>query len=131
MLAFCLVDGSVLSAPYDPQETRRPPGWSSSNSTQTQVLHPTVPSEPAPAIQSTIRASAPQVPSLPSDKETRSSQGKQNRSLRPSRWIILAILLILWLLGFLGHIGGSLIHFLLLIAVIALVYNLVAGWRSV
>lgn len=63
-LAFCLIDGSVLSAPYDPQETRRGPGWSGSNSTQTQVLHPTVSSAQAPPIQPTIRAPAPQVPPL-------------------------------------------------------------------
>jgi uncharacterized protein DUF5670 len=46
-------------------------------------------------------------------------------------WTILVILVILWLLGFIGHFGGNLIHILILVAVIILIYNLVAGRRSV
>ena len=46
-------------------------------------------------------------------------------------WTIFAILLILWLLGFSFHIAGSLIHLLLVIAVIVLVINLVSGRRAV
>ena len=45
-------------------------------------------------------------------------------------WTILVILGILWLLGFSLHIGGSLIHILLVIAVIILVVNLITGRRS-
>jgi len=41
-------------------------------------------------------------------------------------WTIFAILLILWLLGFGYHIGGTLIHLLLVAAVLAL---LVSIWR--
>ena len=46
-------------------------------------------------------------------------------------WTILVILVILWLLGFIGHIGGNLIHIFIVVAVIILIYNLVAGRRSV
>jgi len=46
-------------------------------------------------------------------------------------WTILVVLLILWLLGFSFHVGGSLIHILLLIAVVVLVINLVSGRRTV
>ena len=35
-------------------------------------------------------------------------------------WTIIVILLVLWLLGLVGHVGGSLIHLLLVIAVIVL-----------
>jgi hypothetical protein len=42
-------------------------------------------------------------------------------------WTIVAILLILWLLGFSMSIGGSLIHALLVIAVIVIVVRLVTG----
>jgi hypothetical protein len=42
-------------------------------------------------------------------------------------WTIIVILLVLWLLGFLGHIAGAFIHILLVIAVIVLIYNLLAG----
>jgi hypothetical protein len=44
-------------------------------------------------------------------------------------WTIFVVLVILWLLGFFGHIGGGLIHILLVIAVIVLIYNLVARGR--
>lgn len=37
------------------------------------------------------------------------------------------ILLILWLLGFSFHVAGSLIHLLLVIALIVLVVNLLTG----
>jgi hypothetical protein len=46
-------------------------------------------------------------------------------------WTIIAVLLVLWIFGFIGEIGGGLIHLLLLAAAIVLVYNLVAGRRTV
>ncbi len=46
-------------------------------------------------------------------------------------WTIFAILLILWLLGWGFHVAGSLIHLLLVLAVIVLVINLVTGRRAV
>lgn len=45
-------------------------------------------------------------------------------------WTIFVILVILWLLGFSLNIGGGLIHILLVVALIALVYNLVTGRRA-
>lgn len=45
-------------------------------------------------------------------------------------WTIVAILIILWLIGLLAHIGGALIHILLVIAVIVVIYNFVAGRRD-
>ncbi len=46
-------------------------------------------------------------------------------------WTILVVLLVLWLLGFGLHVGGSLIHLLLVVAVIVFVINLITGRRSV
>jgi hypothetical protein len=46
-------------------------------------------------------------------------------------WTIFVILLVLWLLGFSLHVGGSLIHLILVIAVIMLIYNLIVGRRAV
>ena len=46
-------------------------------------------------------------------------------------WTVLVVLLILWLLGFSLHVGGSLIHLLLVVAVVVLVINLVSGRRTV
>ena len=44
-------------------------------------------------------------------------------------WTIFVVLLVLWLLGFTLHVGGSLIHLLIVVAVIVLIYNLVTGGR--
>jgi len=45
-------------------------------------------------------------------------------------WTVFVIILVLWLLGFSFHIAGSLIHILLVIALIVLVFNLLSGRRS-
>ena len=45
-------------------------------------------------------------------------------------WTIFVILLIMWLLGFSLHIAGSLIHLLLVVALVVLIINLVSGRRS-
>ncbi len=44
---------------------------------------------------------------------------------------IVAILVVLWLLGLLGDIGGSLIHLLLVVALIVFIWNMITGRRSV
>jgi hypothetical protein len=46
-------------------------------------------------------------------------------------WTIFAILIILWLLGWGFHVAGSLIHLLLVIALIVAVINLVTGRKMV
>ena len=45
-------------------------------------------------------------------------------------WTVFVVLLVLWVLGFSFHIAGSLIHILLVIALIVLVVNLVTGRRA-
>jgi hypothetical protein len=45
-------------------------------------------------------------------------------------WTIFVILLVLWLLGFSLHVGGSLIHLLIVVAVIVLIFNLISGRRG-
>ena len=45
-------------------------------------------------------------------------------------WTIFVVLGILWLLGFSLHVGGSLIHLLLVVALVVLIVNLVSGRRS-
>ena len=44
-------------------------------------------------------------------------------------WLIVAVLVVLWLLGLSFNVGGSLIFLLLLLAIVGVVYNLVAGGR--
>jgi len=46
-------------------------------------------------------------------------------------WAIVAVLMILWLLGFGLHIAGSLIHLLLVVAVVVLIVDFLGGRRSV
>jgi hypothetical protein len=46
-------------------------------------------------------------------------------------WTIFVILVVLWLLGFSLHIAGSLIHILLVVALVVLVINLISGRRAV
>ena len=46
-------------------------------------------------------------------------------------WTIFAILVILWLLGWGFHVAGSLIHLLLVVALVVAVINLVSGRRTI
>ncbi len=46
-------------------------------------------------------------------------------------WTIFAILIILWLLGWGFHVAGSLIHLLLVIALVVAVISLITGRRAV
>ena len=45
-------------------------------------------------------------------------------------WTLVAVFLILWLLGFSLSLGGSLIHLLLVVALVIVVINLVSGRRG-
>ncbi|MGD0969583.1 MAG: lmo0937 family membrane protein [Candidatus Aquilonibacter sp.] len=45
-------------------------------------------------------------------------------------WGIIVILFVLWLLGFALHFGGSLIHLVLVVAIILVVVNFLTGRRA-
>ncbi|HEY7838826.1 MAG TPA: lmo0937 family membrane protein [Terriglobales bacterium] len=45
-------------------------------------------------------------------------------------WTIVAILVILWLLGFTLNVAGSLIHLLLVVALVAIIYRVVTNRRG-
>jgi hypothetical protein len=45
-------------------------------------------------------------------------------------WTVFLILVVLWLLGFSLEIGGSLIHLLLVVALVVLAFNLISGRRT-
>jgi hypothetical protein len=49
------------------------------------------------------------------------TEGKGNGAML---WAIAAIILLLWLGGFAFHVAGSLIHLLLVVAVLMVLYNL-------
>jgi hypothetical protein len=44
-------------------------------------------------------------------------------------WLIIVVLVILWIAGFAFSFGGSLIHALIVIAVIVLIVQLITGRR--
>ncbi len=47
-------------------------------------------------------------------------------------WTIAVVLFVLWILGFaVFHVAGGLIHILVVLAVIAVVYQLITGRRAV
>jgi hypothetical protein len=46
-------------------------------------------------------------------------------------YTIISVLFVLWLIGFVLHIGGSLIHLLLVIAVVVFLFNMITGRRTV
>ncbi len=47
-------------------------------------------------------------------------------------WTVAVILVVLWLLGFFAfHIAGGLIHLLLVVAVVVVLYNIIAGRRKI
>jgi hypothetical protein len=60
-------------------------------------------------------------------------QGKDEQSgprrLTIMLWTILVVLGLLWFLGFSLHVGGSLIHLLIVVALVVFVINLVGGRR--
>jgi hypothetical protein len=45
-------------------------------------------------------------------------------------WTLVAVFLILWLLGFSMSVGGSLIHLLLVMALVIVIINLMSGRRG-
>jgi Family of unknown function (DUF5670) len=42
-------------------------------------------------------------------------------------WALVAVLLVLWLLGLIANVGGNLIFLFLLLAIVGILYNLLAG----
>jgi hypothetical protein len=44
-------------------------------------------------------------------------------------WTIIVLLAVLWLLGFSFHVGGSLIHLLLVVALVVVIFNVLSGRR--
>jgi hypothetical protein len=51
--------------------------------------------------------------------------------MKPMLYTIIGVLLLLWILGFSMHVGGSVIHALLVIALVVFLVNLITGRRAV
>lgn len=46
-------------------------------------------------------------------------------------WTIVVVLLVLWLLGLISSVGGTLIHVLLVVALILIIINLIKGKKII
>ncbi len=91
-LAFCLADGSLLSAPYDSEQTQRIPPTRNTSAPATEVLDRAGESRTPP--QSTIHAPAPQVPPLHPAGISAETTDSTKKSILP--WVLIsgAILLV-------------------------------------
>lgn len=103
-LAFCLMDGSVLSAPYDPAETRAARARSNEPPPTEVIRAPTKSSEPRAPLQSTIRAPVPQVPDLHRRTVAASNQSEVRMAIPllfrlslATRGILAAVCILLWI----------------------------------
>ena len=45
-------------------------------------------------------------------------------------YTVVVVLIVLWLLGLVTHVAGSLIHLLLVVALIVLIFNFISGRRG-
>ncbi len=108
---FCLVDGAVLSAPYDPQATQRIPGTRNTNPPRTEVWNPTL--KASGPIQPPM---APAVQNIPKDSNEKPKVRRSSLSI----WIPSG-LLVLWLVGIFMGFGGGVVHLLLVAAFIVLI----------
>ncbi|MFC6464121.1 lmo0937 family membrane protein [Marinilactibacillus sp. GCM10026970] len=45
-------------------------------------------------------------------------------------WTLIGLLLLFWVLGLVFNIAGSLIHFLLVIALIVFIFNMITGRKN-
>jgi Family of unknown function (DUF5670) len=65
-------------------------------------------------------------------RRTSNTQVLERCASRETRmlWTVFAILLLLWLLGWGFHVAGSLIHLILVIALVVLVIELITGRRA-
>jgi hypothetical protein len=99
-ITFCLVDGSVLSAPYDPDQTRRIPEPRTTKAAATEVL-PSGSSGARPPLQSTIRAPAPNVPPVYSANQPTNIDDSPKRSIVP--WLLVAAAIVI--VGTLGIVA--------------------------
>lgn len=83
---FCLVDGSILSAPYDSEATQGIPTPQNTNSDLTEVVSPTSrPSDPTSALYPTIPTPPPRP--LYSENQPDHSHAKQTKKI----WLLSCI----------------------------------------
>jgi uncharacterized membrane protein HdeD (DUF308 family) len=132
-LAFCLMDGSVLSAPYDQEEPQRRPSPRGSSAPATEVLiAPTVAAVEKAPLQSTIQAPAPPAEQWRSDESRALAPVSKTKAPAVLRWALilrsLVLLALLMLVFAWPHI--SMFEFIYYIAAYALLgggFAIVAG----
>jgi hypothetical protein len=91
-LAFCLVDGSVLSPPYESDQTQQIPPPRATSPPATEVLRAPVSPGGQEQLQSTIHAPAPQLP--PQYRPSISEPSVPRRSIGPWLLVSTAVLIV-------------------------------------
>jgi hypothetical protein len=132
---FCLVDGSILSAPFDPQATRDIPKRRDTSPPPTEVMLPPNPPNSRDALRPTIPSTQPGYTppysnnAMPNSGHPPFFQGKNIARNTPQKktrlWIVSLVLFVLWFLGLALPIGDGLIHLLLITALIIMVIYLI------
>jgi hypothetical protein len=137
---FCLVDGSILSAPFDPQATGQIPNVRDTTPPPTQVMSPPNFPNSRDALPPTMLAPQPGYtpPSssnvMPNSGQPPFFQGQYISRNTPQKktklWIVSVVLFVLWFVGVAFRIGGGLTRLLLVAALIMMVISLINIARS-
>jgi hypothetical protein len=132
---FCLVDGSILSAPFDPQATREIHNRRTTNPPPTEVMLPPNLPNSRDALPPTMRspqpgyAPSPSSSAMPNPGHPPFFQGQyiaRNTPQKKTRlWIVSLVLFVLWFFGLALGIGGVLIHLLFIAALSIMVIYLI------
>jgi hypothetical protein len=132
---FCLVDGSILSAPFDPQATREIPNRRTTNPPPTEVMLPPNLPNSRDALPPTMLSPQPGYTppyssnAMPNPGHPPFFQGQYIARNTPQKrtrlWIISLVLFVLWFFGLALRIGGALIHLLFIAALSIMVIYLI------
>ncbi|HEY0379222.1 MAG TPA: hypothetical protein VGC87_20060 [Pyrinomonadaceae bacterium] len=134
-LTFCLVDGSILSAPFNPSATHEQPGARRTSPPPTEVMPPP-PAWPANAPPPTIlsppqmhNAVSPAQPSYPLYGHAVAAGAPQKKKGK-ALWPLSLTLVALWFMLVSLRVGGSLTRWLLIMAAAAFIIDAIRMVRG-
>ena len=104
-LTFCLVDGAILSSPYDPQATQRIPEPRITNQPPTEILLN------SNALPPTIRSPIPLNPPVPSPAPQFATVSPEQKSDNFIKWLIRGVFLGIIIGAPAGLILGVIFHY--------------------
>ena len=60
-------------------------------------------------------------------RATASTPRTRSKAVGGLIWGLVSLLVLFWAIGLVAHIGGGLIHFLLVVAIVIAIFNLITG----